>query len=350
MNNSLLPVAIYPSQLDSFKDKARLLSTAISEKLSIKALSAFKRNDYLSIALGYKGHPDLLNSSKFRKNADTEQQLIIFTNKDIRQSIAEIFSNKIPNITTNDVLLICEDLEKNELETLALTNARNTLEGKLFNFAKEQGKDIIPVMTLDFDELDNSPEGIKEREGAAEFLKAQEVKATPKRKNLDIIIDMSEVPMNICRVFGDHPQWLKFENEVKRQTSAHNVSFRFIEPKSNDGTNGHWKIRASIDAYTDTEVSNNLLEIWNEFSGWLMSFYATDRIKISQRIKGHRWCTLAIQIYESDPLNHQLSKLNKLDDITLFNLLAIREGYGKVFENDVADIDLNEVIKQKYLR
>lgn len=125
MNTPLFPVAIYPSQLDAFKTKAELLSTSISETFSIKKLSAFKRNDYLSIALGYKGHPDLVESSKFRVSSDEEQQLLIFSNEAIKKSIAEVFSAKLDGITDRQIQSLFIELEKTELGGMMLKELRN---------------------------------------------------------------------------------------------------------------------------------------------------------------------------------------------------------------------------------
>ena len=345
MNTPLFPVAIYPSQLHAFKTKAELLSTSISAALSINKLSAFKRNDYLAIALGYKGHPDLVESSKFRVSSDKEQQLLIFSNEAIKQSIAEVFSCKIPDTTINDILLACEHLEKSELGSLVLTETRKMLKGSLLDKPELPKADINPM--LFFDEVGNSPEAIKERQGAAKFFTEQEVKNTPKKSNINIVIDLSEVPLSIGEEFYDHRQWLKFESEVKLRNRYHNVIFKFLDPKTKGGEKDKWKIRASIDTWSEIEASSNLLVIWNEFKDWLMSFFATERIHVTERINSHRWITPVIQFHVSNPVEHQLSKLSKLEDITLFNLLAIRKGqYGEIFKNEVADIDLKDVIER----
>ena len=112
MNTSPLP--IYPSQLDSIKTKAKALAVLIAEKLDFKPLSAFKRNDYLSIALGYKGHSDLVESSKFRKEGDKSKPLWVFQNEDIASSIARVFSKKIDGLTEETVLDVCKILSSRE--------------------------------------------------------------------------------------------------------------------------------------------------------------------------------------------------------------------------------------------
>jgi hypothetical protein len=320
MNTPLFPVAIYPSQLDAFKTKAELLSTSISEALSIKKLSAFKRNDYLAIALGYKGHPDLVESSKFRVSSDKEQQLLIFSNEAIRQSIAEVFSNKLPNVTSTNVLLICEDLEKSELGSLVLTDTRKILEGSLVDKPELSNTDINPM--LFFDEVGNSPEAIEQRQGAAKFFTEQDIKNTPKKPNINIVINLSEVPLSIGEEFYDHRQWLKFESEVKLRNRQHNIIFKFLEPKTKNGVKEDWQIQTSIDTWSEIEPTSNLLTVWNEFKDWLMSFFSTERIHVTERIGSHRWKTPVIQFHVSNPIEHQLSKLTKLEDITFFKLLS----------------------------
>tara|TARA_Y100001970_G_scaffold224984_2_gene277522 strand:- start:31984 stop:33246 length:1263 start_codon:yes stop_codon:yes gene_type:complete len=104
------PLPIYPSQLDSIKTKAKALAVLIAEKLDFKPLSAFKRNDYLSIALGYKGHSDLVESSKFRKEGDKYKPLWVFQNEDIASSIASVFSKNVDGLTEKTVLDVCKVL------------------------------------------------------------------------------------------------------------------------------------------------------------------------------------------------------------------------------------------------
>jgi hypothetical protein len=128
------------------------------------------------------------------------------------------------------------------------------------------------------------------------------------------------------------------------------VSFSYFNPKTKIGTNEHWAIKVSIDTWRKIEPSSKLLAIWNEFKDWSMSFFATDRVHISERINSHRWATSVLQFYTDDPLKHQLSKLTKPEDITLFKLLADKkEQYGNVFNNPVTDICFNEIISRNQI-
>ena len=108
------PLPIYPSQLDSIKTKSKALAILIAEKLDSKPLSAFKRNDYLSIALGYKGHADLVESAKVRKEGDKSKPLWVFQSEDIASSIARVFSKKIEGLTEETVLYVCKILSNRE--------------------------------------------------------------------------------------------------------------------------------------------------------------------------------------------------------------------------------------------
>lgn len=83
---------IYPSQQVQFKEKARKISWALSRaKLLNSELSAFKRNDTLARALGYKSHSDLVYKSKAKLQADFGKPLIIFSNEAVSKRIATTF-------------------------------------------------------------------------------------------------------------------------------------------------------------------------------------------------------------------------------------------------------------------
>ena len=350
MSTPLFPVTIYPSQLVAFKDKANSLSTSISEILSIKKLSAFKRNDYLSIALGYKGHPDLIQSVKFRKEADTEQQLLIFSNEAIRQSISVVFSQKLPEITVNDILLVCEQLEKSELGTMVISDTQKMLEGALVDKSKKPTQNICPI--LFFDEWGNSPEAIKERQDAAKFLRNIEAKNTIKNSSPKIVINISKIPINILQLLNKHPSYQSFLGRVRQQNASLAIlgqSDRTFKDKQKDD----WNLKISLDTWGISDINDNLLEHWSNFKEWLMKFYATDRIYITERINDYRWKTPIIQFRAKNPLNQQFSKLSKNKDISLFLAFATSTdthsgNYGHIFENEVAEIDINKLfIKNK---
>lgn len=88
------PHPIYPSQTNTFKNRAEEFARNIAQVTDTKIISAFKRNDWLSQALGYKGHTDLLKSAEFRKQADSNEPLIIFASKELRLGIVSKFAQK----------------------------------------------------------------------------------------------------------------------------------------------------------------------------------------------------------------------------------------------------------------
>jgi hypothetical protein len=153
MNNSVLPLAIYPSQLYVLKAKALLLSLSVSEALSIKKLSAFKRNDYLAIALGYKGYSDLVMSAKFRASSDKEQPILIFTNEAIKQSIAEVFSEKLGHHTYKKIFSLFADLEKSELGSMVINDIRRVINERSLSEANSIASNANPLFYID--ELDH---------------------------------------------------------------------------------------------------------------------------------------------------------------------------------------------------
>lgn len=101
MDQHPFPLQIYPSQLASFKGKAKIFALKIGELSGTKPLSAFKQNDYLSIGIGYKGHSDLIKSAEFRADGDNNESLEMFRHDLIRSSIVEVFVAKLPKVDAN---------------------------------------------------------------------------------------------------------------------------------------------------------------------------------------------------------------------------------------------------------
>ncbi|WP_434566064.1 hypothetical protein QFW85_14775 [Vibrio chagasii] len=66
-NNPKYPV--YLSQLKQFKESAKQFADLISDESEPPPISAFKRNDWLSQALGHKGHSDLTFFAKSYREA-----------------------------------------------------------------------------------------------------------------------------------------------------------------------------------------------------------------------------------------------------------------------------------------
>jgi hypothetical protein len=317
MNTPLFPVAIYPSQLDAFKTKAELLSTSISEALSIKKLSAFKRNDYLAIALGYKGHPDLVESAKFRKNSDTEQQLLIFSNVAIRQSIAKVFCEKL-NLTNIKIILeCCDNLGYREtIDSISATDISDLKGGSEVEKNTIIGNANNNIFIY-LDELGNTPEAITERQGAAKFFTEQEVKNTAKNDLPVLSIDLSEMPTDIYSVFSKHPELKAIDIDANRT----DVKYSRIWHKGHveKGKKG-WVIRASFDIWGATEVPMGLIIKWNRFRDWLIQFNPTNRIKLCERIKGHSMFSLHTQVHPDRTINDLIDDLPTNTDQLLFTL------------------------------
>lgn len=113
--NPSFPVQIYPSQLKAFKEKTNELAEAIAEALSQKKLSGFKRNDYVSIGIGYKSHDDLIDWASSRKQADKAQPLLLFVEPKICNSINEVLCSKIEALNADACSLILSSLGQKEL-------------------------------------------------------------------------------------------------------------------------------------------------------------------------------------------------------------------------------------------
>ncbi len=107
------PFVIYLSQLESFKKQSKELADKLTSAIPNLKLSAFKRNDYLSIALGYKGHSDLVKSAHFRASSDDNSTLSILSDEDVRYAIATVYSNKIPEASFGYIYRSCCPSEKN---------------------------------------------------------------------------------------------------------------------------------------------------------------------------------------------------------------------------------------------
>ncbi|MBE8232497.1 MAG: hypothetical protein HAW67_02090 [Endozoicomonadaceae bacterium] len=107
MKFPVLPVAVYPSQLEEFKLRAGELAKSISIQTSTKPLSAFKRNDYLAISLGYKGYSDLVYSSQFRATGDKNAPFSIFHSDILKERVIKVFVSKISELTEDVMRNVC---------------------------------------------------------------------------------------------------------------------------------------------------------------------------------------------------------------------------------------------------
>ncbi|NRB78392.1 MAG: hypothetical protein HRU38_06950 [Saccharospirillaceae bacterium] len=129
------PLAVYPSQLNAFKEKSDQLAKAIADALSQKKISAFKRNDYMSVALGYKSHNDLINSAKFRHQADDNEFLIVF-DRDLSASIVHVFAGEIEGLTTklcSQIVRSLRDVEQKAYSQAGLDDSAKSMHGAIFD-------------------------------------------------------------------------------------------------------------------------------------------------------------------------------------------------------------------------
>ncbi|MEZ9437038.1 MULTISPECIES: hypothetical protein [Vibrio] len=96
-NNPKYP--IYLSQLKQFKKSAKQFADLISDESETSPISAFKRNDWLSQALGHKGHSDLTFFAKSRRDSDVSEELYLFCDGDqLQTAIIDFFSSKLPAV------------------------------------------------------------------------------------------------------------------------------------------------------------------------------------------------------------------------------------------------------------
>lgn len=119
---------VYSSQLDRFKSVADDFGLCILKELPVNKLSKFKRLDYLSVSIGYKGHSDLVTFAKHYTGPKNYNEIIIFGHEEVRHQIAEYFSSKLHNISYSSLLAVCEIMMMKENESIA--NSTNAIESK----------------------------------------------------------------------------------------------------------------------------------------------------------------------------------------------------------------------------
>lgn len=107
MQTTSIQFPIYSSQLIAFRAKAKELAVELNKVSPGIRLSAFKRNDYLANALGYKGHSDLIKSAHFRGSSDNGSPLVIFSDDAIKENIIKTLMMKIPQLTKARASLCC---------------------------------------------------------------------------------------------------------------------------------------------------------------------------------------------------------------------------------------------------
>lgn len=291
----LFPLAVYPSQLDSLKERADTFASLISELSQTKKLSSFKRYDYLSMALGYKGHSDLVNASKFRVEADKQEGLLLFTESAIRSSIREVFTAKLPVIDSSVID--------------AATKKMAEVESK--------SRSSIPMFFYD-----EGVESYESTQASAKFMNDMRVASTPKNEVPVLKIDLSEMPTEIYEVFSQHPAL----NEIDIDVSRTDVRYSRIWHKGHvQKGKKDWKIYASFDVWGVTEISMDLIIKWNKFKDWVLKFNPTGRIQICERIKGHSMLTFHTQVHPDRTIDDLIDDLPTNTDQLLFALFMENE-------------------------
>ena len=177
--NKSFPVQIYPSQLQSFKEKTNELAEAIAEALNQKKLSAFKRNDYVSIGIGYKSHDDLIDWANSRKQADKGQPLLLFADPLICNSINEVLCNKIEALTTETCSLILSSLGQKELGRKIISDIKTNVAPLFSDKYLHEGSPTLKRLNSYFSVL----AGLKMQSGVAAL----------GLTNKDLKVDRSEV-------------------------------------------------------------------------------------------------------------------------------------------------------------
>jgi hypothetical protein len=174
MYNTSTPFPIYPSQLKCFKEKAELLAKKIANKHPNINISAFKRNDLLSIALGYKGYADLVTSASFRVSSDKKDTLLLFSNKKVVLAITAVLVKRYPSLKSNDVigacLMLSETFSGDNLMSYGTLNnlcslirgLMNDRTGSMWIARSNQLIEGILMITLDKRDNHDQPVGISD--------------------------------------------------------------------------------------------------------------------------------------------------------------------------------------------
>ncbi|WP_018984053.1 hypothetical protein [Salinimonas chungwhensis] len=307
------PVPVYPSQLDTIKSIAKDLADLIGEEVGSKRLSAFKRNDYLANALGYKGYPDLVESTKFRALGDKNETLSLFHGKGLSDSIATTFAGSVPGLTPEAAANICKTLAAREAASVRLSELKHVLG----NVSREEAEAVKANsnfnMFLD-DESFNpiSYDGVRELNRLVE-------QSTPKNDNVEFAVNLSGVPDGVKFLISKHPVYVRFVKFIQSQDEG--VKFTEICSNKLREDNRKWKIGAKADTWSKVKVTPEVLSEWERFSDWLNGFYPTGRVIITQRINTHRWVSMHTQYAVDDPVNYARSRLSASEDIELFSYL-----------------------------
>jgi len=288
---------VYPSQLPYFKKQAKNLAKAISKRTGTKPLSAFKRNDCLAKALGYKGHSDMVESAKFRVQSDTGAVLDLFSNDNISTSVAREFSRVIESIEEKDVIVAYNYLVNEHKEGLKLIKNY---------FIKQDQQDYKDGLGL---------RGLVERTR----------QKLPKSKYCQITVDVSYIPglvyeeliANPC--FRNHLSVFQNNCECTYSLITQNHS---LSDASRDKDKNNWKLYVSFDGWVESELSGELLQHWEAFKDWLCLFHPTGHIKITERTHDDRWRHIHVQYRSDTTISDLRNRIEKTADRVLFDLMV----------------------------
>lgn len=265
--NAIFPVTIRPSQLSSFKEKAESFADIIASTTGSKTLSAFKRNDYLSMGVGYKGHTDLIKSAKFRACGDNHQPLYLFQSDILRTSIVEVFASKLPKLEVSAISKAAYLMAESELKDNTDSSSR------------------LPMVV---DELLAGDDLGKFRT----FVDKVNAAATRKNAVPVLTLNFSEMPTNVYKQLMSHPAVIGFDVDATRN----DVVVKKLTPSSDTTkSDGKWKIRISFDTWGASEIPFDVLNDWYTFRNWLMLYNDTGRVQIAERLNDHKMITYHTQ-------------------------------------------------------
>ncbi|AEX22820.1 tyrosine-type recombinase/integrase [Vibrio sp. EJY3] len=140
---------IFPSQLADFKAKAQQFSSIIEDTIGCKRISSFNRNDWLAVAIGYKGHSDLVQASKQRTLSDRNSQLVIF-------SKSRYFSSKIKSTFASQLSVTQVEIELAVTKMGQIERKELLLSGQLADTTPPIPRHLLRSVTLDLMDLPDS--------------------------------------------------------------------------------------------------------------------------------------------------------------------------------------------------
>lgn len=270
------PYTIYPSQTDSLRHRSKKFAEHIAKETNAKTLSAFKRNDWVSQALGYKGHTDLLKSTEFRKQADQNQPLALFSDNVLRLKIVDVFEQRTD--ISYEVLSLCS---KQVAEHEAIINNLNP-HARLPMYLDEAGFSTL----------------------------------TPKLSTPRLVVDLSELPITVYQALCAHPAYRGFHFDETRT----DVEIIRKQPSSLRTTDD-WKIRASFDVWSDADIPMDVMNDWITFKDWLLSFNATGRVHVWDRLKDYTKLQYKLQVSPEFKVTELYEAMSNEHDTNVLHVL-----------------------------